>query len=73
MHIIFLFSLFAGVLCYIRRVVFVFIPVLVESDIFRFRNGKDYADTAILKCAMTLRSEADSRVQIFCSFYFFGS
>ena len=67
-HIIFLFSLFAGVLCYIRSVVFVFIPRLAESDMFRFRNGKYYADTAILKCALTLRSEADSRGQICCSF-----
>ena len=67
-HIIFLFSLFAGVLCNIRSVVFVFIPVLVESDMFRFRKGKNDADSAILKCALTLRREADSRGHFFCSF-----
>ena len=51
---------------------FVFIPMLAESDMFRFRNGKDYADTAILKCALTLKSEVDSRGQIFVHFKIFG-
>ena len=53
--------------------VFVLITVSVESDMFGCINNKLYADTTILKGAVTHRSEQDFRGQILSIFLNFRS